>query len=79
MAPSGAAVVSPATVAPPGPYMLFILNGSGVPSVAKIVQITATGRPRRRCIQFSAATYSVAENVANATVTVTRTGGALEQ
>ena len=27
------------TVAPPGPYLLFILNGSGVPSVAKIVQV----------------------------------------
>ena len=40
MAPSGAAVVAPTpTVAPPGPYMLFILNGSGVPSVAKIVQV----------------------------------------
>ena len=28
-APAGAAVPSPATVAPPGPYLLFILNGSG--------------------------------------------------
>jgi hypothetical protein len=26
-------------VTPPGHYMLFILNGSGVPSVAKIIQI----------------------------------------
>ena len=32
------AAPSEANVAPPGPYMLFILNGSGVPSVAKIVQ-----------------------------------------
>ena len=39
VAPFGAAVPSPATVAPPGPYMLFILNGSGVPSVAKIVRV----------------------------------------
>ena len=40
VAPSGAAVVAPTpTVAPPGPYMLFILNGSGVPSVAKIVRV----------------------------------------
>ena len=29
-------------VAPPGYYMLFILNGSGVPSVAKIVRLDAT-------------------------------------
>jgi hypothetical protein len=26
-------------VAPPGPYMLFVINGSGVPSVAKMVTI----------------------------------------
>jgi hypothetical protein len=26
-------------VAPAGPYMMFILNGSGVPSVAKIIQL----------------------------------------
>jgi hypothetical protein len=32
-----------ANIAPPGYYMLFILNGTGVPSVAKIVQISATG------------------------------------
>jgi hypothetical protein len=25
--------------APPGPYMLFLINGSGVPSVAKIVTV----------------------------------------
>jgi hypothetical protein len=29
-----------ANLAPPGYYMLFILNGSGVPSVAQIIQIT---------------------------------------
>jgi hypothetical protein len=28
-----------ANIAPPGYYMLFILNGNGVPSVAKIVQV----------------------------------------
>ena len=28
--------------APPGYYMLFILNSNGVPSVAKIVQISGT-------------------------------------
>ena len=26
-------------IAPPGPYLLFILNGLGVPSVAKIVRV----------------------------------------
>ena len=32
---------SSGNVAPPGYYMLFILNGSGVPSVASIVQVAA--------------------------------------
>jgi Concanavalin A-like lectin/glucanases superfamily/Domain of unknown function (DUF1929)/IPT/TIG domain len=41
VAPAGAAVASPATVAPPGYYMLFILNGTGVPSVARIVRLVS--------------------------------------
>ena len=28
-----------ANLAPPGPYLLFLLNKSGVPSVAKIVTL----------------------------------------
>jgi galactose oxidase len=46
---------SSANLAPPGHYMLFVLNSSGVPSAAKIVQITTAvpvdirhGLPRRR-------------------------------
>ncbi len=41
VAPSAVAVESSTApaVAPPGHYMLFILNGSGVPSEAKIVQL----------------------------------------
>ena len=37
----GLTVTAPANgnLAPPGHYMLFILNGSGVPSVAKVIQI----------------------------------------
>jgi hypothetical protein len=31
------------TLAPPGQYMLFILNGNGVPSVASVVKISANG------------------------------------
>jgi hypothetical protein len=31
------------SIAPPGYYMLFLLNGSGVPSVAKIIQIRQGG------------------------------------
>src|SRR6267143_339932 len=32
-------------LAPPGYYMLFILNSNGVPSVAKIVQLTGSASP----------------------------------
>jgi protocatechuate 3,4-dioxygenase beta subunit len=41
----GVNVTMPANgnLAPPGYYMLFLLNGSGVPSVAKIIQITQNG------------------------------------
>ncbi|MBM4074739.1 MAG: DUF1929 domain-containing protein, partial [Planctomycetes bacterium] len=44
---TGLSVQAPAlaTVAPPGHYMLFILNGNGVPSIGKIVQILPTGTP----------------------------------
>jgi hypothetical protein len=40
-APNGLDVTAPADarVAPPGDYMLFILNGSGVPSVARFVRL----------------------------------------
>jgi len=42
-AASGSAVSATAppnaTVAPPGPYMLFLINGSGTPSVAKIIMV----------------------------------------
>ncbi len=36
-------VQGPATanIAPPGSYMLFVVNGAGVPSVAKVVQVTS--------------------------------------
>ncbi|HWB36565.1 MAG TPA: galactose oxidase early set domain-containing protein, partial [Rugosimonospora sp.] len=40
-APGGVTVTAPAgpALAPPGHYMLFLLNGDGVPSIAKIVNI----------------------------------------
>jgi hypothetical protein len=48
-AADGLDVAGPANahLSPPGYYMLFILNGSGVPSVAKIVKVDAasTGTP----------------------------------
>ena len=41
---TGLTVTAPANayVAPPGHYMLFVLNGNGVPSVAKAVQVTGS-------------------------------------
>jgi galactose oxidase len=44
LAGGGLNVVAPSSqnTAPPGYYMLFILNGNGVPSIAKIMQISGT-------------------------------------
>jgi hypothetical protein len=36
---------SVSTLAPPGPYMLFLLDGNGVPSVARIVLLGTTAPP----------------------------------
>jgi hypothetical protein len=38
----GLQITAPASgnLAPPGHYMLFLVNGNGVPSVASIIQIT---------------------------------------
>ncbi len=56
-------VVSPPTsnIAPPGYYMLFILNSAGVPSVASIVQLSAnpTDQPPHSTITSPAADATV--------------------
>ena len=46
-APGGLNVVSPSNpnLAPPGHYLLFILNANGVPSIAKIVQLGGSIAP----------------------------------
>src|SRR5213078_2343655 len=46
-APGGLNVVSPSNpnLAPPGHYLLFILNANGVPSIAKIVQLGSSTAP----------------------------------
>jgi hypothetical protein len=66
----GLNVTAPASanLCPPGHYMLFVLNGNGVPSVAKIIQVADT------VLQFSNATYSVSEAGTSATINVTRVG-----
>ncbi|MBV8455328.1 MAG: DUF1939 domain-containing protein, partial [Acetobacteraceae bacterium] len=47
--PSGLTVTAPedANICPPGHYMLFLLNKARVPSIAKILHITAPAGPRR--------------------------------
>jgi galactose oxidase len=40
-----------ANVCPPGHYMLFILNSQGVPSVAKIVQISAPAQAAAQAVE----------------------------
>jgi hypothetical protein len=46
-APGGLTVTAPpdANLAPPGHYMLFLLNSNGVPSVAKIIQLSLSAGP----------------------------------
>ncbi|MDD5323189.1 MAG: DUF1929 domain-containing protein, partial [Methylococcales bacterium] len=43
----GINVIAPpnANVGPPGPYMLFIVNGNGVPSVSKLIQLGVASSP----------------------------------
>ena len=60
-------------VAPPGYYMLFVLNSLGVPSVAKWVLLTAAANGAST-LEFSTARYSVNEGDGALLVTVTRDG-----
>lgn len=54
-----------ANIAPPGHYMLFLLDDRGVPSVAKWVRLDT------RTLQFSTANYTVSENIASGGITIT--------
>ena len=60
----------------PGTYQLRLYANDDAILLATSNNFTVTGGGGAGSLQFSAATYSVVENVANATVTVTRTGGA---
>jgi hypothetical protein len=61
-------------IAPPGYYMLFILNTSGVPSVAKFVQLTAA--PPDFSVSATPSSQTVAPgNGTSYTVTVTPSNG----
>ena len=64
-----------ANMAPPGFYMLFIVNTTGVPSVAQIVQISGTS-PTPTPIATSGTAVSTATNTATLTPTGSSTPAA---
>jgi hypothetical protein len=65
-----------ANVAPPGYYLLFILNGTGVPSVASFVQLTQSVPSPDFSLSATPSTQSVAVGGSTTyTVTVTPSGG----
>ncbi|MFZ4575893.1 MAG: galactose oxidase-like domain-containing protein, partial [Phycisphaerales bacterium] len=55
---------------PPGHYMLFILNGEGVPSVAEVVRIGSSIPPTPPTAAITSAVVSTAVGAANLRVTV---------
>ena len=75
-ATGGLNVVAPSNpnLAPPGHYMLFILNSNGVPSVAKIIQVTSN--PGLPTVTVGATDANAAEAATpnTGTFTVSRTG-----
>lgn len=70
----GLSVDAPATniAAPPGPYMLFVVNGQGVPSVAKIVRVETVRPKGARVINFSDVWKYDASNVDRGTAWLAR-------
>ncbi|MFH0351914.1 MAG: Ig-like domain-containing protein [Chromatiales bacterium] len=71
----GLNVTAPPTgnVAPPGYYLLFILNGSGVPSLAKYVQLGGTAAPDTTPPTVSITTPASGATVSGTAVTVSAT------
>jgi len=61
-----------ANIAPPGYYMLFVVNGSGVPSVAKFVQMLNSGPPPAPTVTSIAPSTGAATG--GTAVTITGTG-----
>ena len=69
------AVMAPSdgNIAPPGYYMLFLLNNSGVPSVAAFLQIM--GAPNFTAVASPSSLNISQGNQGNATITTTVSGG----
>jgi F5/8 type C domain/Domain of unknown function (DUF1929)/Glyoxal oxidase N-terminus len=75
---SGLTVMAPpnGNIAPPGYYMLFILNSSGVPSIATFVRLTQAAQSPDFSLSATPSTRSVvAGGSTTYTVTVTPSGG----
>lgn len=53
--PAGLTVTAPESnvIAPPGPYMLFLINQEGIPSVAKVVMVKKVAPKFSRTLAFS--------------------------
>ncbi len=64
-----------ANIAPPGPYMLFILDGNGVPSVARMVSIQNDSPPAVALTQPASGTSFTAPATVNLTATASDSDG----
>ena len=62
-------------IAPPGPYMLFILDSNGVPSVARMVSIQSNSPPTVALTQPANGATFTAPATINLTATATDTDG----
>lgn len=60
--------------APPGPYMLFVLDGNGVPSEARMVRVAET-RQVPGWVEFASDRFEAGETDGSATLRLERTGG----
>jgi galactose oxidase len=67
------APATPGTVAPPGYYLLFILNGNGVPSVARIIKLGGTAPSDTTPPTVSLTAPASGATVSGTAVTVTAT------
>lgn len=66
---------SSANLSPPGYYMLFLLNSTGVPSVAKIIRIGGSAPPPTGAGAIAGKVYNISTNGAVSGATVSYSGG----
>jgi hypothetical protein len=66
-------------IAPPGPYMLFIVDGNGVPSVARMVSLQSDAPPNVALTQPANSASFTAPATINLTATATDTDGTVSK